>query len=39
MRIAREETFGPVAVVISFDMPDDAAAITTDSIYGLAASR
>jgi acyl-CoA reductase-like NAD-dependent aldehyde dehydrogenase len=37
MRIAREEVFGPVAVVIPFATKDEAIAIANDSIYGLAA--
>lgn len=37
MTIAREEVFGPVAVVIPFDTEDDAYAIANDSDYGLAA--
>ena len=36
MRVAREEIFGPVAVVIPFDDEDDAVAIANDSPYGLA---
>lgn len=35
MRIAREEIFGPVLVVIAFDDDDDAVRIANDSIYGL----
>jgi aldehyde dehydrogenase (NAD+) len=35
MRIAQEEIFGPVLVVIPFDDDDDAVAIANDSIYGL----
>jgi acyl-CoA reductase-like NAD-dependent aldehyde dehydrogenase len=35
MRIAREEIFGPVLVVIPFDTIDDAIAIANDSEYGL----
>jgi gamma-glutamyl-gamma-aminobutyraldehyde dehydrogenase len=37
MRIAREEIFGPVASLISFDTPEEAIAIANDTIYGLAA--
>ena len=37
MRIAREEVFGPVAVVIPFDDEDDAIAIANDTELGLAA--
>ncbi len=35
MRIAREEIFGPVVVVIPFDDEDEAIEIANDSIYGL----
>lgn len=38
MRIAREEVFGPVAVVIPFDCEDEAIAIANDSDYGLASA-
>jgi aldehyde dehydrogenase (NAD+) len=38
MRIAREEIFGPVLVVIPYDTEDDAARIANDSDYGLAAA-
>ena len=38
MRIAREEIFGPVAVVIPFDDEDDAVRIANDSDYGLSGS-
>lgn len=38
MRIAREEIFGPVIVVIPYDDVDDAVAIANDSPYGLAGS-
>ncbi|HVR50310.1 MAG TPA: aldehyde dehydrogenase family protein [Pseudorhodoferax sp.] len=38
MRIAREEIFGPVAVVIPFDTEEEAVAIANDSDYGLAAA-
>ncbi|WP_025164741.1 aldehyde dehydrogenase [Pseudomonas taeanensis] len=38
MSIAREEIFGPVASVMSFDNEAQAIAIANDSIYGLAAS-
>jgi acyl-CoA reductase-like NAD-dependent aldehyde dehydrogenase len=35
-RIAREEVFGPVVVIIPFDDEEDAIAIANDSPYGLA---
>jgi aldehyde dehydrogenase (NAD+) len=35
MRIAREEIFGPVLVVIPYDTVDEAIEITNDSDYGL----
>jgi acyl-CoA reductase-like NAD-dependent aldehyde dehydrogenase len=35
MRIAREEIFGPVLVVIPFDDEEEAVAIANDSEYGL----
>jgi acyl-CoA reductase-like NAD-dependent aldehyde dehydrogenase len=35
MRIAREEIFGPVLVVIPFDTEEEAVAITNDSDFGL----
>ncbi|RVO73533.1 aldehyde dehydrogenase [Sinorhizobium medicae] len=37
MRIAREEIFGPVLVIIPFDDDEQAIAIANDSPYGLAA--
>ncbi|WP_299658113.1 aldehyde dehydrogenase [uncultured Tateyamaria sp.] len=37
MRIAREEVFGPVLSVISFEDEDDAIAIANDTDFGLAA--
>ncbi|HSW21118.1 MAG TPA: aldehyde dehydrogenase family protein [Ramlibacter sp.] len=36
-RVAREEIFGPVIVIIPFDDEDDAVRIANDSPYGLAA--
>ncbi|WP_216693510.1 aldehyde dehydrogenase [Dietzia psychralcaliphila] len=36
--IAREELFGPVAVVIAYSHEDDAVALANDSKYGLAAA-
>lgn len=38
MRIAREETFGPVLPVSMFDTDDEAVRLANDSEYGLAAS-
>jgi gamma-glutamyl-gamma-aminobutyraldehyde dehydrogenase len=38
MTIAREEIFGPVLSVITFDNIDQAVQIANDSCYGLAAS-
>ncbi len=35
MRVAREEIFGPVLVVIPFDTEDEAVAMANDSPYGL----
>ncbi|MFD9894442.1 aldehyde dehydrogenase [Amycolatopsis sp. NPDC059027] len=35
MRIAKEEIFGPVLVVIAYDDEDDAVRIANDSEYGL----
>jgi acyl-CoA reductase-like NAD-dependent aldehyde dehydrogenase len=35
MRVAREEIFGPVLVVLSYDDDDEAIAIANDSDYGL----
>ena len=37
-RAAREEIFGPVAVVIPFDGEDDAIRIANDTVYGLSGS-
>lgn len=36
MRVAREEIFGPVLVIIGYDNIDDAIAIANDSDFGLA---
>jgi aminomuconate-semialdehyde/2-hydroxymuconate-6-semialdehyde dehydrogenase len=36
MRVAQEEIFGPVLVVIPFKTEEDAVRIANDSIYGLA---
>lgn len=38
MRIAREEIFGPVLVVIPFDTEEEAIRIANDTEYGLAAA-
>ncbi|MBF6589398.1 MAG: aldehyde dehydrogenase [Ktedonobacterales bacterium] len=38
MRVAQEEIFGPVAVLIPFDDEDDAVRLANDSIYGLSGS-
>jgi aldehyde dehydrogenase (NAD+) len=38
MEIAREELFGPVAVVIPYDDDEDAIRIANDTPYGLAAA-
>lgn len=38
MRVAREEIFGPVLAMITFDTLDEAVAIANDSDYGLAAA-
>jgi betaine-aldehyde dehydrogenase len=35
MRIANEEVFGPVVVVIPYGSVDEAVSIANDSIYGL----
>lgn len=37
MKIAREEIFGPVSVVIKFSTEDEAVSISNDSVYGLTA--
>jgi acyl-CoA reductase-like NAD-dependent aldehyde dehydrogenase len=36
MKVAQEEIFGPVLVVIPFDDDDEAVRLANDSIYGLA---
>ncbi len=38
MRLAREEIFGPVLSVITFDQPEEAIQIANDTAYGLSAS-
>jgi gamma-glutamyl-gamma-aminobutyraldehyde dehydrogenase len=38
MTIARDEIFGPVLAVLSFDHEDEAIEIANDTVYGLAAS-
>jgi betaine-aldehyde dehydrogenase len=38
MRVAQEEIFGPVVVVIPYDTVDDAVRIANDSTYGLSGS-
>ncbi len=38
MPVARDELFGPVAVIIPYDGDEDAVAIANDSDYGLAGS-
>jgi acyl-CoA reductase-like NAD-dependent aldehyde dehydrogenase len=38
MRVMREETFGPVLPVMSFDSDEEAIRLANDSEYGLAAS-
>jgi aldehyde dehydrogenase (NAD+) len=37
MRVAREEVFGPVLVVLTYDGVDDAIKIANDTSYGLSA--
>jgi len=38
MSIAREEIFGPVLSVLTFDTPEEAVALANDTNYGLSAS-
>jgi betaine-aldehyde dehydrogenase len=38
MRVAQEEIFGPVAVLIPFDTEDEAVRIANSTIYGLSGS-
>lgn len=38
MRIAQEETFGPVATITSYDTLDEGVAIANDTPYGLSAT-
>ena len=38
MRIAHEEVFGPVGMVIPFDTEDEAVSIANDTLFGLSAS-
>ena len=38
MRIAREETFGPVATITAYDSEDEAIEIANDTDYGLSAT-
>ncbi|CAM3273126.1 aldehyde dehydrogenase [Nocardioides dubius] len=38
MRVAQEEIFGPVVVVIPYDDVEDAVRIANDSVYGLSGS-
>ncbi|MFZ2100998.1 MAG: aldehyde dehydrogenase family protein, partial [Oricola sp.] len=37
MTIAREEVFGPVLSILSYDSVDEAVAMANDTVYGLAA--
>jgi len=38
MRIAREETFGPVATITSYETQDEAVRLANDTPYGLSAT-
>ena len=38
MRVAREEIFGPVGIVIPFDTDDEALKLANDNVYGLSAT-
>jgi betaine-aldehyde dehydrogenase len=38
MRVAQEEIFGPVGIVIPFDTDDEALALANDNAYGLSAT-
>lgn len=38
MALAREEVFGPVLAILTFDTPEEAIALANDTDYGLAAS-
>jgi acyl-CoA reductase-like NAD-dependent aldehyde dehydrogenase len=38
MSIARDEIFGPVLSVLTFDTPEEAVKLANDTIYGLSAS-
>jgi acyl-CoA reductase-like NAD-dependent aldehyde dehydrogenase len=37
MRVAREETFGPLAPLFRFDTEEEAIAMANDTVFGLAA--
>jgi acyl-CoA reductase-like NAD-dependent aldehyde dehydrogenase len=38
MKVMAEETFGPTLPIMSFDSPEEAAALANDSLFGLTAS-